>query len=187
MSATPPHRGEDLFALLGLAPTFQLDAAELERSYLERSREVHPDRFASAPAGERVVALQRSMAVNEAYKTLKRPVKRAEYLLGRHGVAIGSNERLDPAFLAEVLELREELAEARQAGDLPKVTRLEKAMKGRHGAAVASLGPLFARVEASGGDERARALADAKTTLILLRYLARYLEECEAALDEDAA
>src|SRR5262245_34105471 len=125
MSATPPH---DHFATLGLAPRFELDPAELERSYLERSREVHPDRFAAA----RVAALQRSMAVNEAYKILKRPVKRAEHLLGRHGVTIGGNERLDPAFLAEILELREELAEARQAGDLPKVTRLEKAMKGRH-------------------------------------------------------
>ena len=69
-----------------------------------------------------MAALSRSRALNDAYQTLKKPVARAEYLLERAGVTIGDNERLDPAFLMEILELREELAEARvaktDAGDL---------------------------------------------------------------------
>jgi molecular chaperone HscB len=174
------------FEILGLPERFDLDSAELERAYHERSKALHPDRFATAPAAERVAVLQRSMALNEAYKALKKPQSRAEYLLARAGVTIGGNERLDPTFLMEILELREELAEARHGGDLAKVARLEAAMKARQRGTLAQLGPLFARAAADGPD-RATALAEIKTALILLRYVVRYLEECEVAQDEDAA
>jgi molecular chaperone HscB len=167
----------DFFGLLGLPARFDIDAAALDQAYLERSREVHPDRFATAPAAERVAVLQKSMQLNEAYQTLKKPVPRAEYLLARAGTGIGDHEKVDVAFLGEVLELREELADARRANRLDDVARLEKAMKARHAALVAALAPAFA-----SGD-----LAAAKRTLIKLRYVARYLEECDAALDEDAA
>jgi len=177
----------DYFETLGLSARFDVDAAELDRRFLERSREVHPDRFASAPAAERVVALQRSMALNEAYKVLKRPIGRAEHLLAREGITIGGNERLEPDFLMEILELREELAGARVAGELTKVARLEEAMRARHRDTVAALGPLFARTEVEVAEARASTFAEIKAKLILLRYVGRYLEECEAALDEDAA
>jgi molecular chaperone HscB len=174
------------FEILGLPERFDLDGAELERAYHERSRALHPDRFATAPAAERVAVLQRSMALNEAYKALKKPQSRAEYLLGRAGVTIGGNERLDPTFLMEILELREELAEARHGGDLALIGRLEAAMKARQQSTLAQLAPLFARAAVAGPD-RAAALAEIKDALILLRYVVRYLEECEVAQDEDAA
>jgi len=177
----------DYFQILGLPERYAIDPAELERAYHERSRELHPDRFAQAPASERVAVLQRSMALNEAYKALKKPQKRAEYLLGRAGLTIGGNERLDPRFLMEILELREELAEAVHAGQQDRVARLGASMKARQRTALDTLGPLFARAETGSAEERAAALAEIKTALILLRYVARYLEESEAALDEDAA
>ena len=169
----------DLFALLGLAPAFDLDLAALERAYFEKSKELHPDRFATAPAGERVAALTRARALNDAYKTLKKPVARAEYLLAQRGVVIADNERIDPAlgaaFLMEILELREELAEARAGGKLDVVTAKQTAMKARRTAVLATLPALFA-----AGD-----LVAVKNQLIVLRYLDRYLEECDAALDEE--
>lgn len=169
----------DLFALLGLAPTFDLDLAELERLFFEKSKELHPDRFANAPAAERVAALSRSRALNDAYQTLKKPVSRAEYLLARHGVVIADNERIDPAlgaaFLMEILELREELAEARAAGKLDVVAEKQASMKARRKGVLASLPALFASND----------LAAVKNQLIVLRYLDRYLEECDAALDEE--
>ena len=154
---------------------FDLDPQVIERAFFDRSKELHPDRFASAPAAERVAALSRSRALNDAYQTLKKPVARAEYLLARAGVNIGDNEKLDPAFLMEILELREELAEARVAKKLPEVARLQRAMAERRAAAVARLQPLF----------ESNDLAAIKEQLILLRYLNRYLEECDAALDEE--
>jgi len=158
-----------------LPAQFDLDPQVIERAFFDRSKELHPDRFASAPAAERVAALSRSRALNDAYQTLKKPVARAEYLLARAGVNIGDNEKLDPAFLMEILELREELAEARVAKKLPEVARLQRAMAERRAAAVARLQPLF----------ESNDLAAIKEQLILLRYLNRYLEECDAALDEE--
>ena len=165
----------DAFGLLGLPAQFDLDPSVIERAFFDKSKELHPDRFANAPAVERVAALSRSRALNDAYKVLKNPVARAEYLLAQAGVTIGSNEQLDPAFLMEILELREELAEARVGKKLPEVSRLQKAMAERRKAAVGKLQPLF----------EAHDLAGIKEQLILLRYLDRYLEECDAALDEE--
>lgn len=170
------------FALLGLDARYDLDPAVIERAFFEKTKELHPDRHATAPASERVAVLQRSRALNDAYQIVKRPVARAEHLLEQAGVTIGDNEQLDPGFLMEILELREELAEARTAGKLDDVARHERAMKDRRSAAIASLAPLFSRAE---GPDRAAALADLKRTLIVLRYLDRYLEECASALDED--
>jgi len=165
----------DAFALLGLPARFDLDAGAIEAAFFERTKDLHPDRFATAPAAERVAALSRSRALNDAYQTVKKPVPRAEYLLARAGVKIGDNEQLAPEFLMDVLELREELAEARVAGRTPEVERLRAAMAARRRAAVDRLPELFDREE----------LAEIKQQLIVLRYLDRYLEECDAALDGD--
>jgi molecular chaperone HscB len=170
-----PGGGEGPFALLGLAPAFDVDLEALERAFFERSKQLHPDRAAGGSAAERVVALSRSRALNDAYQLIKRPVPRAEYLLARAGVTIGDNERLDPAFLMEILELREELANARTAGDAALVGQLQRAMQARRKDALDALPALFA----------AQDLAAIKDRLILLRYVNRYLEECDAALDED--
>lgn len=166
--------GEDPFALLGLPAAYDVDPAALERAFFERSKAVHPDRVVGAPAAERVVALSRSRALNDAYQLIKKPVSRAEYLLVRAGVTIGDNERLEPAFLMEILELREELAEARAAGALARVEQLQRAMQARRAEALDALSGLFA-----AGD-----LAAIKQRLIVLRYIHRYLEECDATLDE---
>ncbi len=165
------------FELLGVPERFDLDAALLEKSYLERSRAVHPDRFAAAPAAERVAALQQSRQLNDAYQTLKKAVPRAEYLLTRRGQRIGDHEKVDVGFLHEVLELREELSEARLAGRLDEVARLEQTMKQRRKALVAKLAPGFEN----------EALDSVKRTLIELRYVDRYLEECAVALDDEDA
>jgi molecular chaperone HscB len=166
---------DDPFALLGLTPRYEVDTAALERAFFERSKAVHPDRVAGAPAAERVAALSKSRALNDAYQLVKKPVSRAEYLLARAGVTIGDNERLDPAFLMEILELREELAEARVAGQLARVEELQRAMQARRAAALDALPALFAAADYPAIKDR----------LIALRYIHRYLEECNVALDED--
>lgn len=171
----------DYYALLDLDPRFAIDAGELERRYLERSRVVHPDRFVAAPASQRVAALHESMQLNDAYKTLKQPGSRAEYLLGRHGVFIGDNETLDPTFLMEVLELREELHEAKHGRDQARMRALEDAMLERRDATLERVAALFADFESTGNTEL---LAAIKAQLIVLRYIRRYLDEFDD-LDEE--
>jgi molecular chaperone HscB len=166
----------DCFELLGLTPRFDVDPEQLERAFHERSKALHPDRVATAPASERVVALTRSRALNDAYQLLRREVSRAEYLLAREGVVIGDNERIDPALVMELLEEREELAVARQAGKLDVVAKLQTSMQARRAAALAAVRAGFAAPQ--------RDLGAIKQQLILLRYIERYLEECDHALDE---
>src|SRR3954468_23003087 len=103
----------DAFGLLGLPAQFDLDPQVIESAFFERSKELHPDRFATAPASERVAALSKARALNDAYQLLKRPASRAEYLLAREGITIGDNERIDPALVMDLLEEREVLSEAR--------------------------------------------------------------------------
>ena len=163
----------DPFAVLGLPPRFDVDLAALERAYFERQKQLHPDR--AAATGDRVAQLARARALNDAYQVIKRPVARAEHLLARAGLGIGDHERIDPAFLMEILELREELAAVRAAGDLARVGALAAAMVARRDAAIADLGARFAAGE----------LAEAKQQVIALRYVQRYLDECDAALDAE--
>jgi molecular chaperone HscB len=175
----------DAFGLLGLAPRFDIEPAQLERAFFERTKELHPDRFATAPVAERVAALSRSRALNDAYQLLKRDASRAEYLLGREGLTIGDNERIDPALVMELLDEREVLSEARQRGDTAEIERLCASMRQRRRGALELVATLFRAADGLAGDARATQLGDIKRQLILLRYVERYLEECDAALDED--
>ena len=105
------------FELFGLAVGFAIDRDLLAERYRALQAAVHPDRFASAPDQERRLSMQASTRVNEAFQTLKDPLRRALYLLtlfpdpGPQAVA------QDTAFLMEQMELRETLAEARGARD----------------------------------------------------------------------
>ncbi|MBE7453186.1 MAG: Fe-S protein assembly co-chaperone HscB [Kofleriaceae bacterium] len=176
-SAAAVTSGPDPFALLDLPARYDLELATIEARFREKSRALHPDRFAGAPAAERARALVAARALNDAYQVVRRPQRRAEALLARAGLTIGDHERLDPEFLTEILELREELAEARLAGRVDEVGRLAAAMAARRRALEDGLTARFA-----AGD--AAALELARRDLITLRYVMRYLEECDAALDE---
>ena len=166
----------DAFALLGLTPRFDIDADTLEKAFFERSKELHVDKFAHLPASERVVALSKSRAINDAYQLLKKPASRAEYLMAREGIVIGDNERIDPALVMDLLEEREALSEARVAGKLDVVENMQAAMKARRKAAFEQIKTLFGAPVIGW--------AEIKQQLILLRYVERYLEECDSALDE---
>jgi molecular chaperone HscB len=111
------------FELFGLTPAFAVDAAALDRAYLEIQARVHPDRYAHAGDAERRASMQWTTRVNEAYRTLKSPVQRAKHLLELHGVdvAFETNTQMPPEFLVRQLELREALAEARTPETLERL------------------------------------------------------------------
>jgi molecular chaperone HscB len=114
----PANAGLDHFARLGLAPSYALDPAALERSYLDLQRRLHPDRFATRPERERRYSAEQSVAVNEAYAVLKAPLGRARYMLALEGRQVGGEDGItidDPEVLMEAMETREALAEAADA------------------------------------------------------------------------
>lgn len=122
----PVDRRIDHFARLALAPRFDLDAAELERAYVDLQRRLHPDRFATRPERERRLSAEQSVAINEAYAVLKAPLARARYLLGLRGRDVAGADGAtidDPEVLAEAMETREALAEASDAGAIATLAR----------------------------------------------------------------
>jgi len=107
----------DFFSFLGLPRKLRIDMTDLEQRYRALSRQFHPDYFYNASAAERRASLERSSYLNDAYRVLKNPVARLEYLLKLEGVAAQGPEQASkqvPAgLLEEVFALNEELDEVR--------------------------------------------------------------------------
>lgn len=118
----------DHFALFAMPARFALDEAELERAHKDVQSKVHPDRFASGSAAERRVAMQWAARANEAYRTLKSPLSRAAFLCERAGVVIDANVNTSMPldFLAQQMEWREALDEARADGDASRLAALTR-------------------------------------------------------------
>jgi molecular chaperone HscB len=116
------------FEVFGLERRLGIDSEALQRTFYELSRRYHPDFHAGAPAGEQARALEASARLNAAYRTLRDPVARIEYLVrleeGREtkeGAAV--KPAAPPQLLAEMFEIQEMLAEARAGGALDDATR----------------------------------------------------------------
>ena len=113
----PLPRGADYFAFFGLPRKLALDLADLELRFHSLSWKLHPDNFMRASENERQLSLDRSSQLNDAYRTLRDPVARVEYLLGLAGMRREGQKKQQapPELLEEVFELNESLDELRDA------------------------------------------------------------------------
>jgi molecular chaperone HscB len=127
-SKIQPPPGGDYFSVFGLEPKLNLDLPALEHEFHRLSRKLHPDRFARALENEKQWSLADTALLNDAYRTLKDPIRRTEYLLKLLGAEIGPDtsqaqsgkDRKDPSrvpadLLEEVFELNMQLEEMRAA------------------------------------------------------------------------
>jgi molecular chaperone HscB len=107
------------FDIFGLPVEFEIDSQLLAEQYRKLQQTVHPDRYANASERDRRMSVQQAADVNEAFHTLKSPLKRARYLLQIKGVAFDDEKEttVDPEFLLEQMELREALAEVNSSAD----------------------------------------------------------------------
>lgn len=174
----------DPFDTLGIEPRFDVEQAALEKRYRELSRVVHPDRFAGAGGADRRRALGRAVDINEAYRLVRDPLRRAEALLRRagHEVSETAQPKASPAMLMEFMELREELAEARASKQLARVAALSAQVERRQDSVLGALreafGALGDRKLAPGeGEPLAARLGE-------LRYIRRFLDEVSAIEEE---
>ncbi len=122
---------QDHYALFGLPRRFAVDAAELERLYREVQGRVHPDKFAHAGDADKRLAMQLATRANEAYVTLKDPLRRARYLLelAGHDVQLETNTAMPVEFLAAQMALRETVAAAKEGGDSAALDDLQRRLK----------------------------------------------------------
>jgi molecular chaperone HscB len=124
----------DYFTIFSLPRKLWIEMSALEQKFLQLSWKLHPDNFVNAPEQERELSLKRSSELNDAYRTLRDPVTRVEYLLGIEGARKEGEhkQQAPPELLEEVFELNESLDELRDTrasgGDLAALKlRLESA------------------------------------------------------------
>ena len=113
----PLPTGADYFAFFGLPQKLTLDPAVLETQFHKLSWRLHPDNFVRAIEFERNLSLERSSELNDAYRALRDPIARVEYLLLHLGLRKEGTTRQQapPELLEEVFELNESLDELREA------------------------------------------------------------------------
>ena len=185
----PANDAADAFSVLGLPARYSIDLGVAEAAYKEQSRQVHPDRFATADPRARRASLARTVQLNQAWLTVKDPLRRAGYLLERAGMFIGGDDKKStvsggddkrtaevsapPAFLLEIIELHEELRAARRAGDSVKVAFMAEEIRGRAAQSMAGI------AEALDSGERPK-LEKAARSFMAMRYYQRFMEEALA-------
>jgi molecular chaperone HscB len=164
----------DAFSIFGFERSWNLERDAVERRYLSLAQAVHPDRVATADAGIRRLAMERASAVNEAYKVLRDPVRRAEYLVKLGGIDLDSSDphvgapSMEQSFLMEMIERREHVADARAQGE-HVLDELRDGVEDELDALLES-----AHEQLNAGEVRAAA-----RTLVRRRYVQRLLDEID--------
>lgn len=184
----------DYFETFGLERRLGIDAAALRRRFYELSRRWHPDFHQAAPPAEQARALEASARVNAAYRALRDPVARVEYLIrleeGRETKeGATAKPKAPPALLAEMFEIQEALEEAR-AGAVDETMRASlaaqrDALRTRLAEAEAQLaGPLSRAWDSASPAARPAALGALKETLATRAYLRTVIDDLGVALGE---
>jgi molecular chaperone HscB len=184
----------DLFAALGLSRRLQIDIAELESAYYELGRQIHPDRFASAPQQVRDSSLKATALLTRAHRILRGPVSRGLYWLELNGRKLAENNKQVPPELAElVFEVQEQLAELREAGaeDRSETRELAIAMTAKRAELQGLMDELQAElVESfaifdSANEPYSESLFDElKRTLSAIAYITTLLRDVDQELDK---
>jgi len=165
------------FALFDLPQTYAIDRGQLDAAYRDLQNTVHPDRFAAKPEAEQRVAMQWATQVNEAYQTLRHPVRRGVYLLRLHGIDAldATNTRMAPAFLMQQMEWREAIEEARAGKE---VTALDALSDDLH--------ETYRRIETQLGEliDVAKDYEGAREAVRQLRFMDKLIAEVDDAYEE---
>jgi len=106
-----------------LEPALSLDAEDLKKRFYERSRLWHPDKFSRASAAEQEKALEMTAVLNDAFRTLRDPIARAEYFLKENGIEL--SKEAPPELLEEVFELNMALEELRDGDESTRPQLME--------------------------------------------------------------
>lgn len=162
------------YEALDLEPKLALDPDELKRRFYERSRQWHPDRFTRGSPEEQEKALEMTAVLNDAFRTLRDPIARAQYFFKAKGIEIP--KEAPPDVLKEFFELNMELEELRGGDESlrPDVAATYERileMRDQSDTALAGMFELYDRNE----DLRATLIGPAGDLLNVRRYISNYL------------
>lgn len=173
---------ENAFDLLGLPPRFDIDPQELHRRYVAACTAVHPDRF-SDPL-QQTQAAEQTAAINRAFHILSDPERRAWELLRILGQPGTAEEESPPTeLLEEILNLREQLEQAREQSDLSTLSRLRDQALQQRQSLFQDIAQLFQQALEAATPDRPPILNTIRRRLHALRYFQKLLEEIQAAME----
>ncbi len=166
------------FTFFGIPERLSIDNADLQKRFYDLSRQFHPDRFTRNSERERQYSLEATAILNDGYRTLRDPVKRAEYVLKQHGLDIGEqrSKNVPPELLEEVFELNMALEEMRE-GDESVRPQLDAARERFRGMLADVDGEL--EVQFRTFDEGQDVLPKIRATLNRRRYIQNLVSEIE--------
>jgi molecular chaperone HscB len=184
-----PILAKNFYDFFELDRKLRIDLDQLQKRFYELSRRWHPDRFTRNSAEEQAEALEATAVLNDGYRTLRDPVKRAEYLLTEEGFPIGEQRSRDvpPELLEEVFELNMMLEELK-GGDESARPQLEAAKQNfleLRANVDGNLESLFAKYDvAEPSSETARqALHEIRGVLNRRRYIENLIRDVDRALN----
>jgi molecular chaperone HscB len=176
----------DYYEFFDLPRRLGLDSEDLKNRFYMLSRLLHPDRYTRRSEQEKRFSLEASSILNDAYRVLKDPIQRAEYVLRQEGFPIGDqrNKDVPPELLEEVFELNMALDELR-GGDLEVLPQLD-AMRRRFldmlGEIDRGLEAMFARHDAAPEEARRQILAEIRAALNRRRYISNLVQDVDKQL-----
>lgn len=167
--------GVTYFEAFGIEPKLAIDTEDLQQRFYRLSREFHPDRFTRRPVVEQQEALERTSLLNDGFRVLKDPIRRAEYVLKQNGFDIGEQRGKDvpPELLEEVFELNMALEES----DQDQLASFRQKFEAMLEAIGGELSALFAAYDSGGGGlDRIRAVLNRR------RYIGNLLNKIDSSL-----
>ena len=204
----------DYFSFFGLPPKLTIDVPALEKNFYELSRRLHPDLNARAGSQEQEWSMEQSSLLNDAYRTLKDPIKRTQYLLHLEGIVLEEQSKsateqaratgeikkqiVPPDLLEEVFELNMQLEELRlnkKTGDddpdlIAEIGKQKLSLEAKHAALLQELQSYWkdwdSLVDKSQASSEERAQATSKMVDVLNRrnYIRNLVRDVNAALEE---
>ena len=183
---TPP---KNFYEFFGIDRKLTLDNAALQKRFYELSRNWHPDRFTRKSPDEQAQALEATAILNDGYRTLRDPVKRAEYLLTEEGFPIGEQRSKDvpPELLEEVFELNMMLEELRRGDDSarPQLESAKTNFLNLRANVDSELETLFSKYDASNAESETakQALHEVRGVLNRRRYIENLIRDVDKALN----
>lgn len=197
--AIQPSPPADHFAFFGLPRKLNLDAKSLEEAFHNLSRKFHPDFFVTKSEREKMLSLEKSSALNNAYRTLRNPIARVQYLweieIGqKFGEEVGEQQQMPMEFLEEILETRETMMEFQEAlmeGDEERLPALKEGLRAAQDKLTADLAQVEEQLQSAFNEwdaltetntARAVVLDKFKDLLSQRKYLAGLTKEIEKIL-----
>ena len=177
----------DYFEFLGLARHLNVDPAQLQKQFYSLSRLLHPDHYTRRGEQEKRYSLEASSILNDAYRVLRDPIRRAEYVLKEAGFELAEDRSKDvpPELLEEVFELNMALDELRMgdADVLPQLEDSRRAFFTRLNAIDGDLAALFLKHDSEPEAVARRAVLDEIRALLhRRRYIRNLVNEVDKLL-----